>query len=166
MTPDIINSIVIDAAAKLLPAYDTPPARAMLIAIALQESGLRERRQIWRYDGGRPIYGPARSWWMFERIGVQGVMQHAVSRTDAAEILRAFDYAPDASAIHQAMEHNDLLACCFARLLLRTLPQALPGRGDMAEGWRQYIAAWRPGKPREDSWPAFWAKAWEVIGEQ
>lgn len=163
MTPDIINRVVIDAAAKLLPAYDSQPARAMLIAIAMQESGLRERRQIARYDRSAPVYGPARSWWMFERIGVQGVMEHAVSRADAAEVLRVLDYMPDAAAVHQAMEHNDIMACCFARLLLRTLPQALPGPDDMAEGWRQYTAAWRPGKPRDDSWPAFWAQAWEEV---
>jgi hypothetical protein len=60
------------------------------------------------------------------------------------------------------MRYNDIVAASAARLLLYTLPQALPVNA--AEGWDQYIAAWRPGKPHPEKWSECWSIAERVAG--
>lgn len=152
-TIDYIKDIAIPAALKLLPAnMDSPEARAMLIAIGLQESRFVHRRQIG---------GPARGFWQFEQGGgVRGVLNHPASRPAICSVLLLLDYDMTPEASYEAIEHNDVLAVCFARLLLWTLPEALPRRDDPEEAWAQYIEAWRPGRPHRATWDAFYQQAW------
>lgn len=140
----------------VLPAgMDTRPARAMLLAIGLQESRFVHRRQI---------RGPARGWWQFETGGVHGVLDHPASRQHAQRVCDALGYADvERGALHAAIEHNDALACAFARLLLWRLPEPLPAAGDADDGWDQYLTTWRPGKPHRQTWDAFFDGAWESI---
>lgn len=160
----IIGRHVIPAALSLLPpAMDTPAARAMLLAIGLQESRFLYRRQ--------KDFGPARGFWQFEKNGaVRGVVNHQLTRGPLNAALRALRYPelvdrkPNQTAtLHQAIQENDILACVFARLNLWWLPGSLPGRHQVAAGWEQYIAAWQPGRPHPDTWPAFFEEAWERI---
>lgn len=125
----------------------------MLMAIAMQESRFDERRQIG---------GPARSFWQFEFGGIKGVLNHKASAPLIRSVLTQldYDYAPDSS--YNAIEHNDVLAFAYARCLLWTLPNPLPKRDEVEEGWTQYVEAWRPGKPRPQTWDAFYAKAWQL----
>lgn len=146
------------AACSLLPpALDTPNAKAMLWAIGLQESRLDARRQIG---------GPARGFWQFELGGVRGVLNHRASQSIIRSVLDRldYDYAPETS--YTAIEHNDVLAFAYARLLLYTLPQPLPERTNPAEGWRQYADAWRPGKPHRETWDALFERAWEMTTKE
>src|SRR6185312_10462500 len=69
---DALGKIIVPALATLPPEMDSSQARVMLLAIALQESGLRTREQ----DGG-----PARGLWQFERNGVLAVM-HCLQTAD------------------------------------------------------------------------------------
>ncbi len=143
------------ATAALLPEkLDTPEAKAMLMAIAMQESRWDERRQIG---------GPARSFWQFEFGGIKGVLNHPASKPLIRSVLERLDYdfAPDTS--YTAIEHNDVLAFAYARCLLWTLPNPLPKRGDVEEGWTQYTEAWRPGKPHHGTWDAFYEQAWGMV---
>lgn len=153
-----IHGIVVPAALALLPPkMTTPEARAMLIAIGLQESRFEYRRQV---------EGPARGYWQFELAGVRGVVNHKASAQPAASALQNmgyYDCTPE--QIHMAITDNDILACVFARLLLWTLPGPLPQRLDSVEGYAQYFQAWRPGKPHRDSWDAFYERAWQLIRE-
>lgn len=144
------------ASMSLLPEkLDSPEAKAMLIAIAMQESRWDERRQIG---------GPARSFWQFEFGGIRGVLNHKASRPIITSVLDRLDYnhSPDTSYV--AIEHNDVLAFAYARCLLWTLPGALPRRVDIELAWAQYLDAWRPGKPHHDTWEAFYRRAWEIVG--
>ncbi len=145
-------------ALRILPEkMDSHAARAMMIAIALQESRIEHRRQIG---------GPARGYWQFELGGgVRGVLTHPASKPYIQDVLAAHDYDPTSppDACYAAIEHNDILAAAFARLLLWTLPGALPARGDADEAWAQYIEAWRPGKPHPETWPDFYRQAWEAV---
>lgn len=157
----LITSQVIPAALSLLPAQmDTPAARAMLVAIGLQESRFLHRQQVG---------GPARGFWQFERAGVHGVMTHSATRAPLTEAMRRLRYASILGQIEPAqaaIAHNDILACVFARLLLWTVPGVLPSRLDPAEGWQQYLDGWRPGKPHPESWESFFEEAWtRVSGE-
>lgn len=158
MTPESLLRNAIEPALRLLPdAMDSQAARAMLIAIALQESRAKYRAQIG---------GPARGYWQFEMYGgVRGVLDHSASQEHIRFVLAALDYSPDAKepACYIAIEHNDILAAAFARLLLWTLPQSLPARTEPASGWAQYILAWRPGKPHRGTWDAFYAQAWDIV---
>jgi len=144
------------AAFALLPGVmDTPEARALLLAIGLQESGFRARRQRG---------GPARGFWQFEAEGgTAGVLSHAVSKLHAQHVCAELLYAPTVAACFPALEHNDVLACGFARLLLWTLPERLAGRGAPDRAWAQYLAAWRPGQPRRETWDAAHARAWALV---
>jgi hypothetical protein len=154
---DLITGYVLPAAFAILP----PPMRsreavALLLAIGLQESRFTHRRQVG---------GPARSFWQFEQGGVRGVLEHASSRHAILLALESLEYsaATDPSSIMLAIEHNDILAACFARCLLWTLPAALPGPAAAAAGWDAYTAAWRPGKPRFDTWAGNYAVAWGAV---
>jgi hypothetical protein len=149
----------------LLPAMMTDPrALAMLIAIGLQESKFEHRRQ--------ENFGPARGFWQFEKGGgVRGVLRHVDSRDHALRILRQLRYGhlieaggkAKTAEVHYALHDNDTLACAFARLLLYTVPASLPSRDDPREGWAQYLEAWRPGKPRPATWPAYFNQAWTLV---
>lgn len=163
MLPEAFVIVGLIPGLSLLPQdMDTPEARAFLLAIGLQESKLTYRRQI---------RGPARSYLMFERTGVAGVLRHPASRDHAADVLRRLDYgallrqpmADRSKAVLAVLEHHDPLAIVFARLLIKTLPAPLPTREESGGAWSQYLDAWQPGKPRELDWAANFWDAWRVV---
>ena len=158
MTPDLLIQNALAPALKLLPAkMDSRAARAELIAIGLQESRLEHRVQVG---------GPAHSYFQMELGGgVRGVLTHPASKPHIQSALAALDYDPesDPAACYEAITHNDILACCFARLLLWTLPGALPAQTAPGSGWSQYLAAWRPGKPHPGVWPVNFEAAWDLV---
>lgn len=169
ITPRDFNRRVIPAGlAWLPPQCDSPEARAMLIAIALQESRLASRWQIVA-GGGK---GPARGLLQFEqgtrasRGGVWGVYLHKVSASYLVPVCRAHNIPLDPNAIWSALETDDALAVAVARLLLLTDPYPLPQRGDAEAGWKLYAErTWRPGKPHRHTWDAFYETAWKTITE-
>jgi hypothetical protein len=145
---------ILPAAAALLPSVmDSPEASALLMAIGRQESKFQARRQL--------PNGPARGFWQFELGGVEGVLEHPSSHASAVRVMEALGY-PLASArdVHLAIEHNDVLAACFARLLLWTDPRALPSEDNPTQGWLIYLATWRPGRPHASTWAAHFDAAW------
>lgn len=150
-------NLVYDAAMQLLPpSMNNINAKAMLIAIGLQESRFEYRRQM--------NEGPAKGFWQFEQGGgVRGVLTHPATKGYAKAILEQLRYNDYPATVWNALEHNDILAMCFARLNLFWLPQALPGPEHTQEGWSQYMNAWRPGKPHPETWPAFYAQAWQQV---
>lgn len=159
MTPDVFVRTALDPAFYLLPAkMDRPEARALLLAIALQESRLAKRRQLGK--------GPARSFFQFERVGVRGVLSHKASGRHAREVCAALDIVANGPSVHRAIEYQDVLAVCFARLLLWRLPVALPTEEASDEAYAQYLAAWAPGTPHARDWLAHWITAWQVIRGQ
>ena len=148
---------IFPAAFALLPAtMNTQKATALLLAIALQESRSLECRQ--------QIGGPARGFWQFEMNGgVAGVLSHRNTAALARRVCEALRYQSSVVDCYSAIRDNDVLACCFARLLLWTVPGALPGRDDAALGWQQYLAGWRPGKPHSETWDAHYSRAWGLV---
>ncbi len=171
MTDDLrprIEAFTRDAltpALALLPAaMDTPEARVMVIAICLQESRLIHRRQLVG-DPPRPV-GPAKGLAQFERGGgCHGVVHHPASRYWMAAVCKARGVAFNATALWNAIEHDDVLAAAAARLLLFTDPRRLPHLGDEAEAWRLYMRTWRPGKPHRATWPSLYAQALAAVTE-
>jgi hypothetical protein len=154
MSADIQYSAVakLDEALALLPArMDTPAARVMLLAIGLQESRFLHRRQIG---------GPARGFWQFELGGgVRGVLKHVASRELAQKVCRDRNVIATESAVYEALDDDDVLACCFARLLLWTDPKALPAVGEVDDSWALYLRTWRPGKPHRHTWSGLYLTA-------
>jgi hypothetical protein len=152
-----VRAHVLPAAESVLPAATvSPEARAFVLAIGWQESRFKHRRQT---------RGPALGFWQFEAGGgVAGVMSHRKSNPIIAGALAGLMYPKTISpvAIHWALEHNDVLAACFARALLWTLPDALPTRVEPGRGWAQYLAAWRPGKPKPETWDEAWEVGWSA----
>jgi len=155
----MIDSILrhtIPAAMDVLPAeMASVPATAMLLATGLQESRFLERRQL---PGG-----PARGFCQFELAGVEAVLAHPSSAQHTAAALRQLRYPHHipAAFLHSALEHNDVLACCFARCLLWTHPSKMPSRDDPDRGWRIYTSCWRPGRPAPNTWSGLYLEAWE-----
>lgn len=123
----------------LLPAkLNTRQARVMLRAIQLQEDP-QERRRQW------PT-GPARGAWQMEAGGgVKGVLTHRASQDMAAAVCRASSISPSIDAAWAALEHDDALACAFARLLIYTDATPLPEVGLVESAWQLYLRVWRPG---------------------
>lgn len=152
------------AAYALLPVeMGSSEASALLLAIGLQESRFLARRQVQQ--------GPARGFWQFERGGIAGVLRHPLTAHHVKAALRALRYGDVAAAnatrkiiaCHTIVEHHDPLACVFARLLLWTLPAPLPTRDEPDRAWNQYLDAWRPGRPHPETWPSFYAEAWDRV---
>lgn len=153
-TAEYVARLVFPAAFALLPPQmDSPQARAMLLAIGWQESRFAHRRQVG---------GPARGYWQFERDGgVAAVMEHHASRAAAGQVLGVLGYPPERQAIYDALEHHDVLAACWARLLLWTDPRWLPDAPDRGpDAWLTYLRTWRPGKPHPQTWDTFYRRAW------
>jgi hypothetical protein len=138
-------SVIESTMAHLLPAkFDGVPARVMLAAIGLQESGFATRRQ----NGG-----PARGYWQFEQGGgVRGVLSHPVTSAYAKSVCQLRAVAPVESDVYAALLSDDLLACAFARMLLFSDSAPLPALDDVSGAWSYYQRNWRPGKPRPDDW--------------
>ncbi|MEK9809114.1 MAG: hypothetical protein VW362_01605 [Candidatus Nanopelagicales bacterium] len=162
MTPTEYLTDVIPPAMALLPsAMDTQEARAMLIAIALQESRLLYRKQIG---------GPARGFHQFETGGVRAVLRHTATAAHAQDVLTTLGYATpdplvfaDVSGLHTAFTTDDLLDCAFARLLLYADARPMPPANAYDLSWDIYLFGWRPGKPHRQTWNAFYDQAWAVV---
>lgn len=163
MTPSMLIQTGIDPALAVLEPLgirDTREARRTMVAIALQESLIKHRRQV--LADGRAM-GPAKGYWQFERAGgCVGVLTHRASAERMRIVCEQFDVAPNAAALWDAIQYQDVVAAAAARLLLWTLPAPLPEKA--SDGWAQYIEAWRPGKPHRHTWNAFWAQADRLTG--
>lgn len=161
MTPQrLLQTAILPALAELSlrGIRDTPAARRFVLAIALQESGLRHRRQV---VGGEEA-GPAASFWQFEKGGgCVGVLQHPAAAPHMAYICQAFNVQPTPAALWEAIRYNDIVAAAAARLLVYTLPGSLPAA--TGSSWNQYVSAWRPGKPRPGEWADNWSAAVDAV---
>ena len=166
-TLDYLVKCVLPAAYKLMPSrMNSPEASSLLICIALQETGLRARRQM--LEAGKPWWasrpGAANGFWQFERDGgVRGVLRHPGASAIVLPVLAELLYPPDPYAVHEALIHNDVLACVLARALLYSVPAALPGQDEPGNGWEQYLSAWKPGKPHKEAWTAHYRTAWDIV---
>lgn len=155
-----LRDVIAPALARLPERMDSPEARVMLLAIGLQESRLTYRRQIG---------GPARGLWQFERGtpetrgGITGVLLHPASSHYLHDICAACELRPVASVIHDRLEHDDVLACVVARLLLWTDPDPLPAIADADRAWSYYLRTWRPGKPHATTWHHLHARARSAV---
>ena len=140
---DAMGKIIVPALATLPEQMDSPEARLMLLAIALQESGLEERQQIG---------GPAHGLWQFERNGVLAVMHHTRTADIVFHWCDENGLAYGSNAIYEQLPLDDELACVFARLLLWADPRPLPAIGNCVGAYGAYECGWRPGKPSYTRW--------------
>lgn len=156
-TETYIARTVLPAAFSLLPeGMSSPRACALLIAIGRQESDTWKARA--QYQGG-----PARGFWQFEKNGgVVGVLRHANTKEHARRICHLLRVDPAPAPVWTALEYQDVLAAVFARLLLWTDARPLPDADRPDEGWRIYMANWRPGKPHPETWAAHFAAGWAL----
>ena len=146
-----VKSSILEEAYSLLPAkMESDKATLMLLAIGMQESRFLTRKQI---------NGPARSYWQFEVGGVSGVLRHKASKQAALAVCDARGVRPVAEEVHAALEFDDVLGACFARLLLYTDPKPLPDIGEADEAWEFYLRTWRPGKPHRHTWGGLYLAA-------
>lgn len=154
---EIIQRYILPAAYEALPpAMASPQATALLLAIGNQESLFLHRHQV---------AGPARSFWMFEAAGIRGVLTHEASAGPIRNALQRLGYREpyESATLHAAIEHNDVLAAAFARCLLWTLPEPLPDAINADLGWRTYVAAWNPGRPRHATWATNYSSGWDRV---
>jgi hypothetical protein len=166
-----VTERAIDPALRLLPTrMDSPEARVLLLAIGLQESHFRYRRQLIlvKRNGRTQLVpeGPAKSFWMGERGGglVHGVRVHPATRGYAADLYKLFKVPPRDVSIWNAIENNDVLAAALARLLLFSDPYKLPALGHTQLAWELYAQrTWKPGKPRRDEWGGNYAAALDFV---
>jgi hypothetical protein len=151
-----VRDFILPAAYALLPTeMGSQAASAMLLAIGLQESEFEHRHQVG---------GPAHGFWQFERGGgVHGVLAHSATAPHIDKILRLLKYNVSTGDCYTAIEHNDVLAACFARLLLWTVPRPLPGADEADAGWQQYLDSWRPGRPHYSTWATYYEMAWQLV---
>ena len=156
MDADWIAQYALPGAFSLLPAkMDTPEARALVLAICLEESSLKHRRQI---------RGPARGIAQFERIAVTNALEHPMMRPHLLQAMEAMLYSGIGDyELHDVITHNDTMALVLARLNLWPDPRPLPGRHEPDAGYAYYLRVWRPGKTSPASWFDNWQQAWQAI---
>lgn len=148
-----VSDMVYPAAMAFLPErMDSPEAKALVLAIGMQESGFAHRKQVG---------GPARGFWQFEEGGVNAVLGHSASKSFLDPLLPLFVVKP--WECHAAIAYNDILALILARLLLWTHPSALPKRENVSVAWGQYLDCWRPGKPHRETWEGNFERAWGIV---
>lgn len=155
----MVPMTAIKEALALLPkAMDSAKARVMMIAIGLQESRFLHRRQL---VGNPPKpTGPAAGYWQFERMGgVNGVLTHRATSAIARVVCERRKVRPTPMDVWEAMQHDDVLAAAFARLLLYSDPKPLPELGEDEAAWDLYTRVWRPGKPHRSTWSGFYEQA-------
>ena len=151
---EALNKVIIPGL-KLLPGkMDTPEARAMLLAIGMQESRFLHRKQI---------NGPARGFFQFEEGGgVRGVLKHPSTKRIIQDVIFKLGIAAD--ECYNCLSEDDDLAAAFARLLLYTDPKPLPSlTSDPGESWDYYMRTWRAGRPHRETWDAFLLHARETV---
>lgn len=163
MTPERLLKTAILPALDELATRGIPAsvqAARFQLAIALQESNLNHRRQV---GTNGEENGPASSFWQFEvGGGCKGVLRHAATSAHMFALCDAYGVKPEPTALWEAMRFHDIVAAITARLLIYTLPHKLPETE--AEGWAQYLEAWRPGKPHPERWGQCWAEASQACG--
>jgi len=140
---DALGKIIVPALATLPAEMDGPNARLMLLAIMLQESGLRTREQRG---------GPARGLAQFERNGVLAVMHNMRTADIVFEWCDANSITYGSNTIYERLALDDELAAAFARLLLWADPRPLPELGDVMGAFDLYERTWRPGQPSYTRW--------------
>ena len=155
-----MSAIVVNAIRTALTEYlpdrmDTPSARLMMLAIQKQEDPEERRYQVVKrtFDttienivGPKTAKGPARSLWQMERGGgVKGVLHHPATSRYIYAACEHFDVIPDQLTCWEAIEDNDVLAACFARLLLWSDSKPLPKITDAEGAFDLYLRTWRPG---------------------
>ncbi|BBP84889.1 MULTISPECIES: hypothetical protein [unclassified Pseudomonas] len=157
MTLDSFSRLVIEPALALLPdEMNSPEAQLMLLAIALQESGL-EKRPL--------VTGGPHSYWQSESPDemVHFVLRCPVTRDVAVEVCDARQVPPVDERVRVALGHDDTLAAAFARLLLWSDPARLPALDEVEASWDLYIRTWRTPDPRPELWPEHHARAAQVV---
>lgn len=146
----------INQALAILPTKMTSDAaRLLMLAIQKQEDPeLLRYQRVKRTANTAPenvvskkwAKGPARGAWQFEQGGgVKGVLQHSTTSEIAEGVCKEFGILATAGSVWRNLETNDVLAACFARLLLWTDPKPMPSAGDEAGAWALYLRTWRPG---------------------
>lgn len=167
--PQFVASAVSEAL-RLLPSKMTSDrAIVQLYATGLQESRFESRRQLIKKDGRLQPIGPATGYWQFElgsaksRAGVWGVFLHSSSRAHLERLCAERRVAFDPPSIHEAIQHDDVLAAGLARLMYWTVPFSLPGIGDQQGAWKMYVDTWRPGKPHPETWAECYATAMAAL---
>jgi hypothetical protein len=164
MTPTEFDARILQPGIEALPLIGGPApslsARRVLLAVAIQESGLRYRAQ--RLANGKA--GQARGWWQFESGGgVAGVMAHKACKDWVRRLCDYHEVTWEREAVWRALEGHDALAVGLARALLQTDPYPIPMAQEGA--WTCYAhRLWRPGKPHWQTWPAAWETASSVTG--
>lgn len=148
---EVIDTIFPKAFSLMPMRLDSPEARVMLLTIGKQESRFLYRRQV---------NGPARGFWQFEEGGgVRGVLMHSSTTALIREVCEARQVQYTVPAVYRAIENDDILACCMARLLLWADSRPLPALDDTDGAWETYIRCWRPGRPHPSTWNLFHAEA-------
>ena len=143
---------VLPQAFALLPEkMHSAEAEVIQLAIGLQESRFKDRRQL---DDG-----PARGFWQFEISGATNVLEHPASRRHALSVCNFRGVDPIPVLALEELANDDVLAACFARLQLWNDPDPLPAFRDCEGAWQYYLKNWRPSRPRPETWPRFHAAA-------
>lgn len=160
--------MVLPATLAMYPAeFNTPAARAQLLAIGGVESEFLHRQQLvgafrrwWE-----SITGPATSYFQIERIGIRGVLEHHRAGAMLRKALDELGYPANVEIIHQAIKHDIILAVVVARLILWIDPAPLPGPNNAWAAYQYYLRTWRPGKPCDFAkWQIWYTRAWKIVG--
>lgn len=145
MTPRQFHDLCVIPGLSLLPPFMTSPeARVLLVAIAMQETGLMTRSEVG---------GTAFGFYQFMVIGVDGVFANGETGHLAVDVAKSLQIPVDEN-FYEAVRWNDHMGTVLARLNLWPDPAPLPAIGAEAEARNYYARIWRPKIVAVQRWPA------------
>lgn len=152
----IVQAAIREALTEMLPTkMNTMIGRLMMLTYQKQEDPEERRYQVVKrvaatlpenIVGPKTAKGPARGLWQFEAGGgIKGVLNHRKTSEYIRGICEHYNVPAEPIACWHAIEHNDVLAACFARLLLWSDPFEMPKYQDAEGAFALYLRTWRPG---------------------
>lgn len=149
---DLLAGVIRPALELLNEPYDSSEAEVLLVAIALQETKLKDRFQV----GG----GPAMSFWQIE----PPTAYRTVAKWPAGAAVLA-NLELSTNDLMSWLPWSELGACIVARGILWLEPSPLPDVPNPSAGWQYYAEkCWRPGKPHPELWSDHYWEASRVCG--
>lgn len=180
----VLNTQLIPSTLALCPSLTwNDQARVLIGAICLQESGGRDVQQ----EGN----GPADGYPQFEVEAIREILENAATAKMAMQAVHAsgiLDFGSEqdaqgnqgaagpgvsplspsqiATVVHAKFLNFPTLQIVFARLMLWANPNPLPELGDCDDAWNYYDSTWHPGRPRRETWDAYYAQSLNAVQPQ
>lgn len=136
---EIRNEIVIPALLSIN-SYSLA-AEQLVMATGQAESLFKHTRQVAKYTNGKPVYGPARSWWQIEPATHNDMFANYLGSSKRRYLLDGLMKLSHSAGDPEELVYNQKYAASMCRIHYLRVPAKLPEENhwqDMARYWKKY----------------------------